>query len=141
VTAPAEALAGTWHEQVPALVDAARTLLRLGATDPDLPRLTDCARAACFAVDQRLALRMVVGARATYSVGGLDVVTYLDGDVPADVWTAATQLTAELFRRKDAPFGIAGGFSPTGESMRISADHMRGVDSLLAPYVEGWGFA
>lgn len=141
MTAPAEATAGTWHDQAPAMADAARTLLRLGPADPDLPRLEGCARAACTAIDQRLQLRMMVGSRAAYRVGGLDVVTYLDGDVPPDVWTAAIQLTAEEFRRKDAPFGIASGFSPTGEAVRISSDHLAGVASLLAPYVEGWGFA
>ena len=52
--------------------------------------------------------------------------------VPEPVRQATLQVAAELYRRKDAPFGISAvsEFGP----LRISADSMRAVSSLLANY-------
>lgn len=111
------------------------------ATDRDRDRLQPLALAAIGAIDQRLQLRPLPGGRAVYSRGGFDVVTYLDGEQPPDVVNAAVQLTTELFRRPDAPFGVLNTSSPTGEPVRVSRDQLAGVETLLAPYVEGWGFA
>jgi hypothetical protein len=69
------------------------------------------------------------------------VVTYGPDGVPADVLEAATQLTVELLRRRDAPFGVLETHSPTGDLVRVSSDHLRGVQSLLEPHMEGWGIA
>jgi len=131
---------GTWHDQVPAIADAARILLRLNAADPDAPRLTGCAAAACNAIDHRLLLKEHPD-RLLLTRGGHCWWTYADGDAPADVVTAAEQLTGELFRRKDAPFGVLNAASANAVPMYVSRDQMAGVDSLLAPYVESWGFA
>lgn len=141
MTAPADATAGTWHDQAPAVADAAGNLLSLAASDARRDRLEPLARAAMSSIDQHLQLLPVAGARAPYTVGGVTVQTYLDGEQPADVVNAAVDLTVELFRRKDAPFGVSGAWSPSGEPVRISSDHLRGVASRLAPYVEGFGFA
>lgn len=141
MTAPADATTGTWHDQAPAVAEAAGVLLSLADTDRRRDRLEPLARAAMSAIDQRLQLLAVAGARTSYTVGGVPTVTYLDGEQPADVLNAAVDLTVELFRRKDAPFGVLGAASPTGEPVRVSADHLRGVESRLQPYVEGFGFA
>ena len=134
------ATAGTWHDQVPEIADAARRLLRLNVADPDLIRLESLARSACSAIDQDLCLR-VHPDRLVYTLGGLDTITYAVDDVPPDILEAATQLTAEFFRRKDAPFGVLNAASANAVPMYISRDQLAGVASLLAPYREGWGFA
>lgn len=53
--------------------------------------------------------------------------------VPEPVRQACLQVAAEIFRRKDAPFGVVQTveFGP----LRLSADSVRAVSSLLAPYV------
>jgi hypothetical protein len=140
VTDPFEATAGTWHDQAPDIAAAARALLRLNSTDPDLGRLEPAARSACSMIDQYLSL-LAGTDRVAYVVGGLATVTYATGDAPPDVVQAAVQLTGELFRRKDAPFGVLNAASANAVPMYISRDQMAGVSSLLAPYVEGWGFA
>jgi hypothetical protein len=59
--------------------------------------------------------------------------------VPDPVYVATLQVAAELFRRKDAPFGVVAGseFGP----IRLSADTMRAVSALLAPYRTGTAVA
>lgn len=52
--------------------------------------------------------------------------------VPNAVAQAVKQVAAELFKRKDAPFGVAG-FGEFGP-VRLSADVMRSVSALLEPY-------
>lgn len=131
---------GTWHDQAPAIADAARGLLRLHANDPDLPRLPGLARAACAAIDHRLMLKAHPD-RLVLTAGGLSWWTYTADDVPADVLAAAEQLTGELFRRKDAPFGVLNAASANAVPMYVSRDQLAGVETLLAPYVESWGFA
>jgi hypothetical protein len=133
-------LTGTWHDQAPEIAEAARGMLRLSLTDPDVGRLPDCALAACSAIDHRLNLR-VHADRPLLTVGGETWSTYAVDDAPPDVVTAAVQLTGELFRRKDAPFGVLNSASANAVPMYVSRDQLAGVDSLLAPYVEGWGFA
>lgn len=133
-------LTGTWHDQAPEIADAARTMLRLNPSDPDVPRLPGCAQAACSALDHRLNLKAHPD-RPLLTVGGDTWSTYAVDDAPADVVTAAVQLTGELFRRKDAPFGVLNAASANAVPMYISRDQLAGVDSLIAPYVEGWGFA
>jgi hypothetical protein len=141
VTAPALATAGTWHDQAPAVAAAAVGLLKLATGDPARDRMEDLARAAMTMIDQRLQLQPLQGSRVAYTLGGVTVHAYLDGEQPPDVQNAAVDLTVELHRRKDAPFGVAGAWSQSGEPVRIGSDRLRGVESILAPYVEGWGFA
>ena len=133
-------MAGTWHDQAPEIAELARGLLRLNAADPDAVRLPGCALAACSAIDHRLNLLPGTD-RPELTVGGHTWSTYAVDDAPPDVVTAAVQLTGELFRRKDAPFGVLNAASANAVPMYVSRDQLAGVDSLLAPYVEGWGFA
>jgi hypothetical protein len=132
--------AGTWHDQAPAVAAAVATQLRLEETHPDRARLEAQARGAMRAIDGRLDLRSA-STRLEYLHGGVVVTTYADGDVPADVLEAAHQLTAELYRRKDVRFGIITSGGPMNEPVRVSRDQLAGVESLLAPYVEGWGLS
>ena len=133
-------LEGTWHDQVPEIAAAARTMLRLAATDPDLSRLVPAAASACSQIDQFLNL-LPHADRMAYLLGGVVTVTYSVDDVPADVVAGAVQLAGELFRRKDAPFGVLNATSPNGMPLYISKDSLTGVLSLIGPYREGWGFA
>jgi hypothetical protein len=78
----------------------------------------------------------------SYPVSDVDVVwTYPADGAPPDVVEAATQLTVDLYRRKDAAFGVLNAASVTGEPVRISRDQLAGVQSLLDLYVESWGLA
>lgn len=135
-----EAVAGSWHDAIPGIASAAITQLRLAGGDMDAALIASKAPAACVAIDQRLDLRAVAG-RVSYTVGGVTVISYAAGTAPADVLEAATQLTVELYRRKDAAFGVLGAWTATGEAVRVSSDQLRGIDSLLAPWVEGRGLA
>lgn len=132
------ATAGTWHDQAPAVADAALEALRLSGSDPDAGRLPMKAAAACSAIDQRLQLLPVAG-RMVYDLAGVPVVTYPSGGAPPDVLEAAVQVTVGLFQRKDAPLGVLtnGMAGPT----YVSRDQLAQVQSLLDPYVEGWGMA
>jgi hypothetical protein len=131
---------GTWHDLAPDIVDAARTALRLNVADPDVPRLTGCARTACTSIDHRLGL-LAHTDRPQLTVAGLTWNTYPADDVPADVMEAAVQLTGELFRRKDAPFGVLNAASANAVPMYVSRNQLAGIETLIAPYVESWGFA
>lgn len=55
--------------------------------------------------------------------------------VPAQVAAATRLVAAELWKRKDAPFGVAG-FGEFG-SIRVSADVARQARGLLGPFVRG----
>lgn len=132
------ATAGTWHDQAPAVAAAALEGLRLPADDPDAPRFPAKAAAACSAIDQRLDLLPIAG-RMVYEVAGVPVVTYPSGGAPPDVLEAAVQLTVSLYRRKDAPLGVL--TAGMGDTTYVSRDQLAQVESLLAPWVEGLGFA
>ena len=55
------------------------------------------------------------------------------------VRTAMTNLTVELYRRKDAPFGVLNAWSPDDLALRVSSDPMRGVVGILLPLKTGFG--
>jgi hypothetical protein len=131
---------GTWHDHAPEIAELARGLLRLAPNDPDRGRLPGAALAACSTIDHRLNLKTHPD-RPVLTVGGHTWSTYAVDDAPPDVVTAAVQLAGELFRRKDAPFGVLNAASANAVPMYVSRDQLAGVDSLIAPYVEGWGFA
>ena len=131
---------GTWHDQVPEIADAARTALRLSSTDPDLHRLPGAALAACSSIDHWTNL-LPHPDRLTLTVGGQTWWTWAVDDAPADCVTAAEQLAGELFRRKDAPFGVLNAASANSVPLYVSRDQLAGITSLIAPYREGWGFA
>lgn len=135
-----EAVAGSWHDQAPAIASAALEQLRVAGTDIDADRIASKALPACSAIDAHLELQAVAG-RVSYTIGGVVVISYAAGDAPADVLEAAVQLTVELYRRKDAAFGVLNAWSPSGEAVRISGQQLAGVSSLLEPWREGWGIA
>ena len=138
---PLPIVSGSWHEAYADIAAAALEQQRLAGDDMDADRITSKVPAACMAIDLDLELRPLDG-RVVYRTGGVPVVTYAPGDAPAPILEAAVQLTVELYRRKDAAFGVlAGASSSYGEPVRISRDQLAGVDSLLAPWREGWGLA
>lgn len=138
MTTPPPATAGTWHDQAPAVAGAALDTLRLTDSDPDADRVAAKVAAAFSAIDQRLELCPVAG-RMVYDVAGVSVVTYPSGGAPPDVVEAAVQLAVALYRRKDAPFGVV--TQGMAEPVYISRDQLAQVDSLLAPWREGFGLA
>lgn len=98
------------------VAESALDVLRLEPEDEDAERVAAAADSATVLVDQRLDLEV---APAT---------------IPGPVYDAAVTLAVELYRRKDAPFGVSDSWSIDGASIRISSDVMRGVDSMLAPF-------
>jgi hypothetical protein len=143
MTEAVAATAGTWHDQAPAVATEAAGpgRLRLDDADPDRALLDTLAERACRMIDQRLELRPVLGRYGYQVAPQFYVVTYGTGEAPPDVVEAAVQLTMELYRRKDAPFGVLNAWSPSGEPLRIGRDVLAGVESLLGPHIEGWGLA
>jgi hypothetical protein len=139
VALPAGLVPGSWHEAHAEIAAGALTQLRVSGADHDRGRIESKVPAALIAIDLDLELRAVAG-RIAYEVQpGHVVVTFPAALVPASILEAAVQLTVELYRRKDASFGVLNAWSPTGEALRISRDQLAGVDSLLAPFREGWG--
>jgi hypothetical protein len=137
---PAGLVPGTWHESHAEITAGALAQLRVAGHDMDAERIAGKVPQACRDIDTHLELRPLEG-RVQYRSGGIPVVTYAPGDAPATIVEAAVTLTVELYRRKDAAFGVLDAWSQTGEAVRIGADHLRGVASLLLPYREGWGIA
>lgn len=138
------AVVGSWHDAIPAIAAGALEQLRVGGGDVDAGRIARKAPAACSSIDRHLDLRRysptleLIPQRVVYLTGGVEVVSYATGTAPADVLEAAVILTVELYRRKDASFGVLPGGAVDGP-VRISADHLRGVATLLEPWREGWG--
>jgi hypothetical protein len=118
VTSPA---ALPWD--VDAVAFAALDVLRLDPTDQDAQRINDAAASATELVDVHL-----------------DFETAPDS-IPRPVFDAAVNLTVELYRRKDAPFGVTDAWGVDGASIRLSSDVMRGTESMLAPYKSRWAVA
>jgi hypothetical protein len=78
------------------------------------------------------------------------VETYLDRDdqplpdappMHPLIQTAMTNCTIELYRRKDAPFGVLNSWSPDEAVVRISTDPLRGVMKILLPLKLQFGVA
>lgn len=106
---------------VDAVALAALDVLRLDPTDEDAARITSAAQSATELVDAELDM-------------AAPPVT-----IPGPVFDGAVMLTVELYRRKDAPFGVTDSWSVDGASIRISSDVMTGTRSMLRPYVERRG--
>ena len=103
-----------------AIVADALDVLRLDPSDQDADRIAGAATAATALIEQGLDLEASPWATST--------------SIPAPLMTAATNLTVELYRRKDAPFGVTDSWSVDGAVVRLSSDVMRGVERLVAPY-------
>lgn len=108
----------------PALVLAqALAILRLEADDADAERVEQAATVAIELASQQLDFA--------------DVPTALS----VAVTDAVVTLTVELYRRKDAPFGVTDSWSVDGAVLRLSSDVFRGVRSQLSKYRARWGIA
>jgi hypothetical protein len=99
---------------LPAVAGAALDVLRLDPTDDDAERVQTEAERACRLVELEL----------DYAVAPATVDPLAVG--------AAVMLTVELYRRKDAPFGVTDAWSVDGASIRVSADVMRTVRAELS---------
>ena len=71
----------------------------------------------------------------------LDRCTPLPVVVPAPILAAAVEATIVLYRRKDVPFGTAGGWADNAVQFPVYSDPLEGVMPLLAPYRERLGVA
>ena len=119
-TAPTVAPPASIPFDVPAIADAALDVLRLDPADDDAARIAEEAARACRLVELEL--------------------DYPTSPVAVDplAVSAAVTLTVELYRRKDAPFGVADAWSIDGASIRLSADVWRGVRSELSKIRARW---
>lgn len=113
-----------WTTDTTEIVSMAMQILRMQEGDPDAPRVEFCAQAAVDLVD-------------LYLARGDE--TFVVGAVPAAVMQASAMTTTEIYRRKDAPFGVLNAWSPDQSPMFVPRDWLPGVQALLAPYKGGWG--
>lgn len=114
-----------WTLNIMPVIDRALSDQRLSGGDIDADRLAERARTAVDLIDKDL------DRPAPFTVA----------ELPSPVRDAAITVTIELYRRKDAPFGITNSYGPDGGAIRLSRDVLAGVESQLAPYRGGWGFA
>lgn len=116
-----------WAGDLTEIVAAALAQLRIDSADVDSSRMEPYASAAVRRIDSFL-----------------DPETADDFPYPAppELFEAAVTVTVRLFRQKDAPFGVAGGWSDldTGP-IRVPADVLQGVYSLLRPLKRQFGVA
>ncbi len=106
---------------VDAVAIAALDILRLDPADQDAERINDAAASATELVDSLL----------DYDVA--------PASIPGPVFDAAVNLTVELYRRKDAPFGVTDSWSADGASLMLSSDVYRGVRSSLWRFKSRFG--
>jgi len=103
------------------VTDAALEVLRLEPEDVDADRIDQATIVAIDLASQQLDF----------------------ADVPTSIADAVTDavvtLTVELYRRKDAPFGVTDSWSVDGAVLRLSSDVFRGVRSQLGKYRDRWG--
>lgn len=103
----------------------AMAVLRLEAGDPDEGRILEHAATAADKID-----------------GHLDLVDpYEDGMIPGAVIAVAVSVTVELYRRKDAPFGILDSWSADGVFARVPSDPLRMHEAVLSRYKRRQGIA
>lgn len=98
-------------------------ILRLDDTDPDAERVAMATTVAMGLADQLL------DASAPFAV------------IPDPCHYGAVLLTVEMYRRKDAPFGVLGAWSADDIAVRITSDVWRSVRGLFLPYKSRFGVA
>jgi hypothetical protein len=114
-----------WQEHHDDIVTRARAVMRLdNPSEPDRDRIVDAACTAGQLIDDRL-----------------DRCTPLPVNTPLPILSAAVQVTIELYRRKDVPFGTAGGWADQAIAVPIYADPLESVWPMIAPYQERLGVA
>jgi hypothetical protein len=115
-----------WVDEDQVLADVL-DVLRLPAADDDSDRIAALIPAAAALIE-----------------------TYLDRDTaPLEaappmhplIAVAMTNCTIELYRRKDAPFGVLNSWSSDEMVVRISTDPLRGVLKILLPLKLQFGVA
>lgn len=114
---------GAWCDDDRALADAL-AILRLPASDLDKDRLALCVTEACELITDEL------------DRGD----TPITGD-PVTLRMIHAELSVELYRRKDAPFGVLNAWSPEDVALRISSDPMVGFRHRLEPWKLDYGVA
>lgn len=127
-TVPAVPPADAGWLDVEAAYQMALGILRLSDLDPDAQRVHEAAEAACQLVAEYLDL-----------CGPWETGT----PVPAPITQGCGMATVDLYRRKDAPFGVLNAWSPDDiGALRIGGDWMsNGTKFLLLPYKCAWGIA
>jgi hypothetical protein len=102
---------------------AAIEIMRLTTAPPDeQERVLECAVAACDLISQYL-----------------DRCTPFDSTaIPAALANAHVQVTIELYRRKDAPFGTLNTWSPDDAPLTVPGDPLRAVMTQILPFKERW---
>lgn len=110
-----------WGDPV-TVAAAAMARLDLPAGDPAAPQVEAAATVALLLVDEYLGTPEPAWPDPTAA--------------PAPVTEATVQVTVEIYRRKDATFGVlntwaSADFGP----VRVSTDWLKSVESLLHPYM------
>lgn len=120
VTAPA---ANPWDTAD--IAARAMAVLRLDQSDQDAGRIREHAATACDKID-----------------GYLDLTEPYPADaIPGAVQETAVSVTVELYRRKDAPFGILDSWSADGVFARVPSDPLRMHEAVLSRYKARQGVA
>ena len=127
MTMPEDPWAEPAWADITEIVAAALAQLRIDPADVDASRMEPYAAAAVRRIDQYLD----PGTGPTYG-----------NPPPPELFEAAVTVTVRLFRQKDAPFGIAGGWSDfdTGP-IRVPSDVLQGVYPLIRPLKLNYGVA
>ena len=125
MSARAIAVDQTWCDDVQAVNDAL-TILALPTSAANQNMLRPFAESACQLISNFLDRLTPFGA---------------PGVAPAPLRTAHAQVTCELYRRKDAPFGVLNAWSQDEVAVRIGNDALAGVKPSILPYKERWGLA
>jgi hypothetical protein len=119
-----------WDGDPAYLVDTARGILRMSSTDAEVAsRLTPLSYAITDLVRQHLAWALP-----------FDAVDQT-APIPDPITQSCVNALVEAYRRKDAPYGITGAWSPDGVAIRVTRDWLDGVLYQLQPYRQGWGVA
>lgn len=105
-----------------AIAAAAMGVLDLQPGDPAQPQVENAATVALLLVDEYL--------------GTPDIAWPDPTKAPAPVLEATVLATVELYRRKDATFGVLNTWSSADFGpVRIGSDWLKAVESLLHPYM------
>ena len=112
VTPPAPPVSNTWDVNDIGL--QALAVLRMESDDVDAGRVTDAAEVATVRLDAYL-----------------DAVDPLDTATMPDLVEAAVELTIEVYRTKDAPWGVLDAWSADTVPVRISSDRLRSIRGLI----------
>jgi len=114
-----------WRLDHDTIVTRALAVMRMNSvSDPDLQRVSDAADAAGRLIDDRL-----------------DRCTPLPVTTPEPILAAAVEVTVEMYRRKDAPFGTVGGWADQAVPLPIYPDPLGGVWPMIACYRQRMGVA